>query len=117
MPRIPHRPFAPHVTVQGESAIQVSWLPVLMSNKQAVRYELFSGDDPEYVGYDLVYVAKRLKAGTEYKFRVRACGHSGCSDFSLTRSCKTPKKGNEHQKFCSANDFKILVDMTEKVVS
>ncbi|XP_065051781.1 uncharacterized protein LOC135681312 [Rhopilema esculentum] len=92
LPQIPHRPFAPHVQVIGESEIQVSWLPVLVSNKQAIQYELYSGDDLEYVGYDLAYVAKRLKPATEYKFKVRACGLFGCSEFSLTRSCKTPFK-------------------------
>ena len=92
--QIPHRPFAPHVKLQSASEIRVSWLPVLVSNKQAVRYELFSGDDLEYVGYDLVYVAKRLKPGTEYKFKVRACSLTGCSDFSLTRLCQTSINGN-----------------------
>ena len=94
LPKILHRPFAPHVKLHSASEISVSWLPVLIYNKQAVRYELFSGDDPEYVGYDLVYIAKRLKPGTEYKFKVRACSVTGCSDFSLTRSCKTSFNGN-----------------------
>ena len=71
----------------------MSWLPVLVSNKQAIQYELYSGDDLEYVGYDLAYVAKRLKPATDYKFKVRACSLFGCSEFSLTRSCKTPYKG------------------------
>eukprot|EP00794_Sanderia_malayensis_P017748 gene17748-19522_t len=114
--KAPHRPFAPHINVLSGSEIQVSWLPVLMSTKQSVRYELFSGDDAEYVGYDLVYVAKRLVPGHEYKFRVRACSSAACSEFSLTRSCRTKQevfkgKNTSLSKpvFCKRRIFIVLL--------
>jgi len=105
LPQIPHRPFAPHAKLHSSSEIRVSWLPVLVSSKQAVRYELFSGDDPEYVGYDLIYIAKRLKPGAEYKFKVRACSVTGCSDFSMIRSCRTSLTGAHDMKMDGKRPF------------
>ena len=88
-----HKPFAPYVKPVSPSEIEISWLPVVIPGGVS-RYELFNGDELEYSGQDLRYIAKRLKPNTEYKFKLRACGYvlGTCSEFTMFRSGRTEKE-------------------------
>ena len=82
-----YRPFAPHAQVISQNEIKIKWLPTVLNQMESrVYYELHSGDDIEYVGQDLTHVAKRLRYGDEYVFRLRVCHSVGdCSLFSTPR--------------------------------
>jgi len=90
MPKLAdYRPFAPHAQVIGRNEIKIKWLPALLKHRELrVYYELYSDDDLEYVGQDLAHVAKRLRHGDEYMFRLRICNAYlplDCSKFSIPR--------------------------------
>eukprot|EP00111_Clytia_hemisphaerica_P021797 TCONS_00064087-protein len=84
-----YRPFAPHAQVISRNEIKIKWLPARLNhNDLVIVYELYSNQDLEYFGQDLVHVAKRLQHGREYKFQLRICNAmlpNDCSQFSFPR--------------------------------
>ena len=83
-----YRPFSPHAQVIASNEIKVQWLPMRPKKGVHIYYQLFNGEELEYVGQDLFHVAKRLHTGEEYKFQVQVCNSliSGdCSQLSFPR--------------------------------
>ena len=82
-----YRPFAPYVEVSGINEIKVTWLPVSGVGTSKCHYELYNNDELEYVGLDIIYIAKRLHPEREYAFRLRVCSEipDDCSQFSIPR--------------------------------
>ena len=79
----------------GTNEIRVQWLPMADQKGASIYYELYSGDDLEYVGHDLVHDAKRLYAGREYMFQLRVCNalvSGDCSKMSFPRYQKLSGK-------------------------